>query len=99
METCSQVSDVAAFVIAPKRTSRRASPPAFLSTHGQRTTQRLNLGCQRNPPWQTTAAGATTIGAAGTTTTGPLLGRHPPYGPRWKPGPQPPSALALSRER
>ena len=37
----------------------------------QGTTQRLNRGCQRNPPRQTTgAAGATTTGAAGATTTG-----------------------------
>jgi hypothetical protein len=60
----------------------------------QRTTQRLNRGCQRKPAPQTTGAGATTTGgrtttaggatttgAAGATTTGPL-GRHPPYGPR-----------------
>src|SRR5262249_34697891 len=60
----------------------------------QSTTQRLNRGCQRNPPRQTTgagatttgaagatttgAAGATTTGAAGATTTGPSLGRHLP---------------------
>jgi hypothetical protein len=37
--------------------------------------------------------GATIILGAGRTTTA-RFGRQPPYGPRWKPGPQPPAALA-----
>jgi hypothetical protein len=52
----------------------------------QRTTQRRNRGCQRNPAPQTTggatiSGGATTTGARGTTTTGRFR-RQPPYGPR-----------------
>jgi hypothetical protein len=75
----------------PGRKQRNAYPDAVItaavahptgSTRDQRTTQRRNRGCQRNPTPQTTGAGATTTGGAtttaapGTTTTAPL-GRQP----------------------
>jgi len=98
------VSETATAVIKPWRlcAQKRAAwePPRGLPPICcQRTTQRLHLGCHRNPAPQTTGAtttgaGATTTGA-GATTTGPPLGRHAPYGVRCQPGPQPPSALAL----
>jgi hypothetical protein len=79
--------------------------PWIASMRCQRTTQRLHLGCHRNPAPQTTGAGATTTGpgatttgAAGATTTGPPLGRHAPHGLRCQPGPQPPAALAPSSD-
>jgi hypothetical protein len=66
---------------------REVSSP--LEDRDQRTTQRRNRGCQRNPTPQTTGGattsgatgGATTTGATGATMTGPF-GRQRPYGPR-----------------